>query len=231
MNTEEAEIDLMEVLRSIKKNLVLIILLMVVLGAGAFCYAKFVMKPIYEAKVLMIVNTRADPNATLITGDNINSATKMIDTYAVVIKQGKILPKVIENLDLDMTPEELSKNLSITSVNSSQVLQILLTNPDVELAGKIVNEIKDVAPDEIVAAVNAGSCVPVSDVKIGTTPVSPSKTKYAALGAFAGLAIGVVIAIIKMLLHNTIIDDEDVKKYLDIPILGVIPEISEEYHA
>lgn len=228
-SNENAEIDLLEVFYSIRKHWLLIIILAVLLGGGAYAYARFAMTPMYEASVNLIVNSKSDQSTTL-TGDNINSATKLVEVYSIIIKSNTVLDEVIENLNLDMRYTELYDNLTVSSVNSTQVMKLVVKNSDVEVAAKIAAELARVVPDTIVEAVEAGSCKPVSKVEMKTNPISPNKTKYALLGAFLGVVIGVVIAIIKMLTHNTIVTDEDIKKYLELPVLGIIPEISEDFH-
>ena len=47
----------------------------------------------------MIVNTRQDVNAN-VTSDQINSATKLVSTYSIIIKSDTVLQQVINDLGL-----------------------------------------------------------------------------------------------------------------------------------
>ena len=223
------EIDLLEVLRSIKKHLLLIIILGVVFGGGAFAYAKFGITPLYKASVQLIVNTKGE-NSDKVTNDNINSAKNLVDTYAIIIKSNSVLKQVIDELDLDMSYSSLMNNISVSSVNNTQIMEVVVKNPSSERAGKIVSKIADIAPEIIVKKVDAGSCYVINDVEIGVNPVSPNIKRYAIVGVLLGMVLGCVIAVIRMLLNNTVIDENDIAKYLGMPVLGVIPEVSEELH-
>lgn len=227
---EEPGVDFREVLHALRKHIVLIIILTILGGAAGYSYASFAVTPLYKASVQMIVNTRSKDATGNVTNDNINSAKNLVDTYAIIIASNKVLNKVIDELNLDTDYVKLAKRVSVSSVNSTPIMEVSLRHEDPEKAGEIIECISRLAPDMIVEAVDAGSCRVVSDVQISSKPVSPSVKKYALLGVAGGLALSVLIAILRMLLHNTIVDEEDVTKYLGLPVLGVIPEISEEYH-
>ena len=172
----------------------------------------------------MIVNTRQD-NTTTVSNDNITSAKNMIDTYAVIIKSNLVLNDVIQRLGLDITYSQLADSITVGSVNSTQIMAITVTNENPGLAGKIAQTIAEVAPDVIVEKVEAGSCKAVSDVEIGTTPVYPQTKKATLLCALAGMVAACALLVVSHLLHNYIVDDEDVQKKLDLPVLGFIPEV------
>ena len=222
----ELEIDLLELFRALMKNIVMIIIVTILFAAVGFGYSKFLITPQYEASVNMIVNTRSE-GATNVTNDNITSAKNMVSTYAIIIKSNTVLNEVIENLGLDMKYGELAEKVSVAAVNSTQVMKVVVQDPDPQLAAQIVEQIISIAPDAIVEAVEAGSCKVISDVVAGEYPVSPSVMKYTALFAMVGLVLSAGLVILKELFSNYIEDDADVAKYLGLPVLGVIPEVED----
>ena len=98
-------------------------------------------------------------------------------------------------------------------------MSITVTNEDPALAGKIVQAIAETAPDVIVDKVEAGSCKVVSDVEITSNPVFPQTKKYVLTAALGG------ILVLDHLLHDYIVDSEDIQKKLELPVLGLIPEV------
>ena len=184
----------------------------------------FVLTPRYQASVNLIVNSRQDGNAS-ITSDNINSARNLIDTYAVIIKSNIVLNDVIEQLGLDMTYRQLLACISVDGVGSTQIMSITVTNEDPALAGKIVQAIAETAPDVIVDKVEAGSCKVVSDVEITSNPVFPQTKKYVLIAALGGIVAACGILVLDHLLHDYIVDSEDIQKKLELPVLGLIPEV------
>ncbi|HYH03940.1 MAG TPA: GumC family protein [Bacillota bacterium] len=54
-------------------------------------------------------------------------------------------------------------------------------------------------------------------------PIKPQKRMNVLIGAFLGLLVGIGAAFILEYLNQTIVDSDDVRYYLDLPILGSIP--------
>ncbi len=221
---DEEVIDLGELLRLLWSHILEIIAVGVAAAVICLLVCNFALTPRYQASINLIVNARQDSQVS-VTNDNISSAKSLIDTYAVVIKSNIVLNDVIDELDLDMTYNELRGMVSVASVNSTQIMSITVTNEDPKLAGKIAETIADIAPEVIVDKVEAGSCKTVSDVEIGTSPIFPQTKKYTAMAALAGIVVVCAILVINHLLRNYIVDDEDVQKKLGLPVLGLIPEV------
>lgn len=222
----ELEIDLLELLNAIKRHILAIIITTVVFATAGFGYSAFLITPMYEASVNMIVNTRSE-GATNVTNDNITSARNMVNTYAIIIKSNTVLNEVIDRLQLNMKYTRLASKIEVGAVNSTQVMRVSVQDADPMLAAQIVEQIAAIAPEKIVDAVEAGSCKVISDVEVGEEPVSPSIKKYFAIFAMLGLCLSAGIVVLKELLSNYIEDDADVQKHLGLPVLGVIPEVED----
>ena len=225
MEMEEEVIDLSELLRLLWSHVLQIVAVGLVAAVISFLVCTFALTPRYQASVNMIVNTRQD-NTTTMSTDNITSAKNMIDTYAVIIKSNLVLNDVIQRMGLDMTYSQLADSITVGSVNSTQIMAITVTNENPGLAGKIAQTIAEVAPDVIVEKVEAGSCKAVSDVEIDTHAcLSPDQEDHAALRSGRYVVAACALLAVNHLLHNYIVDDEDVQKKLDLPVLGFIPEV------
>ena len=61
-----------------------------------------------------------------------------------------------------------------------------------------------------------------------TSPVSPNKRMNISVGAFIGIFLGFIFAILIENLDTSIGTIEDVEKFLDLPVLGIIPHIELE---
>ena len=84
-------------------------------------------------------------------------------------------------------------------------------------------ELKAIYP--IVDKVEAGSCKVVSDVEITSNPVFPQTKKYVLTAALGGIVAACGILVLDHLLHDYIVDSEDIQKKLELPVLGLIPEV------
>lgn len=223
-NEDEETIDLMELARLLWAHIVQIVAVAVAAALISLLVCMFVLTPKYQASINMIVNTRQEGTSTF-TNDNFNSAKNLISTYAVIIKGNTVLNEVIDELDLDMTYGQLYKMVVVDSVDSTQIMKVTVTDTDAERAGEIVQTIADIVPDVLVEKVEAGSCKTVSDVVINPNKVFPQTKKYVALAGVLGAVVVCAILVLKHLLHDTVVDDDDVQKKLGLPVLGLIPEV------
>lgn len=228
MEEQEYEtIDLREIVLLLKKNLLGLIALTVLFAASGYLLSAFVMTPQYEASATMIVNSREDAaSQTNITSDQINSATKLVDTYSVILTSDTVLDKTIEDLDLDMDYEDLLGKVTVESVNSTQVMKISAQDEDPQLAQQIVASIVEQAPDIIIQTVKAGSVEVISQPKAGENPVSPRKMMNTAIAGMLGLVLGLGVVFLRSMLNNKFMTDTDINKKLGLTVLGVIPQVN-----
>jgi capsular polysaccharide biosynthesis protein len=222
-NEENEVIDLTEILSAVRQHLLELIFVTLAAALVGFMASKFLMTPKYDSSALMIVNTRQDVNAN-VTSDQINSATKLVSTYSIIIKSDTVLQQVIDNLGLNLTYAQLNKRVTVAAVDDTQVMKITVQSDSPEWARQVCEQIITVAPDVIKEAVEAGSVKVISNPSLATEPVSPNIMKNTMLAAAVGFVLVIGIIVLQVLLDNKINTEEDVTKYLDMTVLGVIPQ-------
>ena len=222
----EAEIDLRVVFGIIRKNLILIVIVTVIFGIGAYFYSSFFIAKQYSASATIIVNNKATDKAIISTTE-INAAQDLANVYSIIIKSDTVLQQVIDNLQLNMSYESLNSKISVSAVNSTQVMQITMTHTNPEFAQKVVAEIVEVAPPIIADKVEAGSVKVISASKISNNgkPVSPSLKKNALIGALAGMVLVLLFVFLKEMTNNTFKNEDDIINTLNVPLIGIIPEV------
>ena len=212
-NEEYDTIDLLEVLNAVRQHIAVLILCTLATAIAGFAITHFLITPQYESSALMIVNTRQDTTST-VTSDQINSATKLVSTYSIIIKSDTVLQQVIDDLGL---------SLSYSAVDDTQVMKITVRSNNPEWARKVCDDITAVSPDVILEAVEAGSVKVISQASYSDVPVSPNIKKNTMLGAMVGLVLCLGVIFLQVILDNKINTEEDVAKYLDMTVVGVIP--------
>lgn len=68
----------------------------------------------------------------------------------------------------------------------------------------------------------------VDQATVPVVPVAPNKQRNVVMGVLLGLAVGIAMAFFFEYLDNTIKSGEDIKQYLDVPFLGLVPKASEK---
>ncbi len=230
----DKEIDLKVIFDVLKKNIIPLVLVTIVFGACFFVYSNFFVTKKYSASAVLIVNNKNKDNA-VINSTEIIAAQSLADVYSIIIKSDAVLQPVLTDDTLrsnyakhsSMTYEKLRNSISVSNVNSTQVISIAMTDTDAAYARDVVDCIVDKAPEIIKDKVEAGSVNEISEAKIDNSgkPVSPNSTRNAIVGALIGFVLTLAVVFIRELTNNTFKTEEDVVNALNIPLLGIIPSV------
>ena len=226
MKEEYETIDLRELFLLVKKNILMILAVTIASAVVGFLISAFLLSPQYEASATLIVNSREDQTAqTTITNDQITSATKLVDTYSVILTSDTVLDKAIADLELTLDYEELLDKVTVESVNGTQVMKISVQDEDPVLAQRIVANIVEQAPEIIIQTVKAGSVEVISQAKTAEEPVSPKIVMNTAIAGILGLVLALGFVLLRNVMNNKFMTDDDISKKLGLTVLGVIPQI------
>lgn len=215
--------DIQKALFIIKKHLKMIMGVTVAFLISGVIISKFIISPKYEANALLVINADQSTLSSVVTYDQVNTAQELVNTCAVILKSDTVLNQVIQNVNLNITAEQLMNNVNISGVNQTQVLNITVKYSDSQTAASIANSISDLAPDILIKTINASSVEIVSPAKPNDVPVSPKIPLIAGLSFALGLILSIVLSFFLELLDNSYVNEEEIQAYLDLPVLCVIP--------
>lgn len=202
------------------------ILLAMLIGATIFgTYHHFFVIPTYQADAsIYITNTES-----VITFADLQMSAALTEDYAMIIKSRTVMNRVIDELDLDLNYKQLREIVTVDNPDSTHIINITVTCDDLELSRNIANALMNVGIDQIYQTVGTGepAIIDASEAS-AVEEVTPSILKYMAMGALLGAALVCVVLVIKMLMNTTMNTEEDVEKYLQIPVLAAIPYYQEK---
>lgn len=225
----EETISLQELFKTIRKRLSLIafITAIAITISGVVSFA--ILTPIYQASTQILVNQEKQ-DASSFNAQDIQTDLQLINTYNVIIKSSAILSKVIEELNLDMTAEELNGQITVSSEQNSQVLSIAVKNPDPKVAVEIANTTASVFQEEIQVLMNVDNVNVLAAAELGEnpSPIKPNPMLNMAIAAVIGLMLGVGLAFLLEYLDTTMKTEQDIEDLLELPILGLISPIPDE---
>ncbi len=152
----------------------------------------------------------------------------MINTYSVIIKSPAILEKVIDELDLNQSVEQLSEKITINSQENSQVFSLTVQDSNPSQAVQIANTVSETFQKEIKDIMNVDnvSVLAKAEIKDNPTPVKPNPLLNIAIAVVVGLMAGIGLAFLLEYMDNTIKDEDDIERLLELPILGSIQKIT-----
>ena len=227
MQGQELEtIDLREILHILKKNKhILIIVPLVAMIVAAFI-SFFVLRPVYQSfTVLMVNKAHSGEHAPLIQYHDLLIAGKLVQTYGEIAKSRSVLEEVIELENLETTVEGLSGQIQVSPLKNTQLIKIAVNDTDPEKAARIANRVADVFMVKIVEIMRVDNVKVVDKAVAPNTPIKPNKKLNIIIAGVLGLMVAVGLVFLKESLDRTIKTSDDVKKHLELPVLGNITKI------
>ncbi|MFE1242839.1 YveK family protein [Fictibacillus sp. NPDC058756] len=226
----EETISLKELFAILRKRLWLIISLTVVAAVTAGVISFYFLTPIYQASTQLLVNQ--SKNDKQIDINQVQTNLELINTYNVIIKSPAILEKVIAQLNLDTSVGQLNEQITVSSKENSQVVEVLVEDKDPAQAVLLVNTIGDVFKKEIKPIMNVDkdnvSILSKAQLAEDPSPIKPKPLLNIAIALVVGLMAGVGLAFLLEYMDTTIKTEQDIENILGLPVLGTISEFHPE---
>lgn len=221
------EIDLKELISMFMKRKVLIILVVIIFALiGAIYTVKFI-TPTYQSTTrLLLVQTGEKSNVYENTGSitttDITLNSKLVNNYREISKSEAVLSKVIQNLNLDITYQELKAMTSVSVTTDTEILQLTVEYTDPEMACNIAKEIANVFIETVNYYYKLDNLNVLDEAKVNFTPSNVHLAKNVIIFAFVGaILVSGYILLINML-DTTVKSDTDIERALDVPVLASI---------
>ncbi len=235
MNGKEKEqeytISIIQILKILRKYLIPILIITIAAGAVTYVISAKFIKPKYKAEALIYVSAKDYMQSGTMTTSDLSIAKQLVSTYSIILKTDGVLNKVTERLGNQITAAKIKANLSASAVNNTEVFTISYVDTNPERAQAVVNAIADIAPDEIMNVVKAGNASVIQWAATPVNPISPNKTRNAAIAALAAFVLSAAVFILISLLDTRIRTVEDLTDEFDMPVLGSIPTITADLSA
>ncbi len=215
------EIDLKEMfLYFWTKKLIFIILIIVGIAVGII-YTNYLEVPKYRSYTTILLTK--EESSTAITSSDVTLNKNLVDTYREIIKSRNVLGKVITNLDLEYSIDELGKMITVESVNDTEIIKVTVTNTDDYLAMNIADEIANVFKTEIVKLYNIQNVGVIDTAALPTKPYNINIVKTTLITTLIGLVLAFAISFILFYFDTTIKNSEEIERKLGLTVIGNIP--------
>jgi len=158
------------------------------------------------------INTRITNIHNKLEGEIRKEANNLSSQRSVLLEKEKILQKTLEDFEndaMETNRKELKYTILKRNVDTNQKLYNLL-----------LTKVKES---------NITGDVDVSNIRVAekavtpTAPVRPNKKRNIMLGLILGLMAGISLSFFIEYIDRTLRTEEDVTRYLDLPVLSVIP--------
>jgi succinoglycan biosynthesis transport protein ExoP len=223
--------DLNRYLRILRHRLWMIVVCPIV-AALAAGIVSFLLPPVYEAQVSVLVRpaqplASTDPTVAALTADQISR------TYASLMTQRPLLQSVSSELGLSIRPEDLAKEITVTPVPNTTILDVAVrdTNPGLardlanRLTADLIAEVKGFQQQEtsLPNSRTGDNLLVVSPAVLPDRPVAPIKSLNVAIAFAAGLLLALGLAFLLDYLDQSIKSDEELTERLGLISMGHLP--------
>ena len=214
------ELDLKELFIFIKSKIGLLIVITAGVCLIGCIYGLFMQTPLYNSYTTVILSS----NEGTISQNDINMNKNLINTYAEIVKSRRVLEQVIDELNIDLTYEQLHTKISVSAVNNTEIIKITVSDPNAIKAKNIANITANHFTNEIVDLYNMNNVDILDEAIESKKPYNINITKQIIIYFMLGLVVSGGILFVIYYFDRTIKSVEQVEQKIKLPILGSVEE-------
>ena len=221
------QIDLAEFFRYYLSKIIIVVIgigLMVVVGN---VYSLIARRPLYESNTTIVLASESKDSATY-TQNDLQLNQKLVSTYSQIIKSRKVMQKVIDTEGLDYTVNELSENVTVTSVQDTELIKISVNDRNSVTAMKIANDIVPVFSEEVKRIYKIDNVSVVDEAVEASKPYNINYLKENLIYILVGFVLASAIIFIIYYFDTTIKSSEIVEDKLGLTVIGIVPKEEKE---
>lgn len=219
--------ELKQFLIMIRKKLVFIVLIPVLVSVITAFGSLFFISPLYEASSTLYIISQKTASEGDVTYNDLLANQQLVKDYRELIKSKLIVKTALDELRItDITPNELSNKVTVSSKNDTRVLEIKVEDTYPVRSAELSNKICEVFINEAknLAKINNVSIVDTAEVP--ETPVKPQPVLYTAIAFLISLMATAGVFYLLEIINETIKTSEDIETYLELNVLGTIPSFN-----
>lgn len=213
-------------LRAIARSWILVILLGAVGTAGGYVIATLTPDSYRSTGAILVTSDRGDSTSELVQGNAY--VQNLVSTYVLLASSELVLQPVIDELDLETTPRSLASTISASTPLNSVIIEVSATSQSASLAQQItasvIESLSNVVTNDVAPTDSEGNpTVRLTTIESANEPrfaYAPIARNYAAIGALAGVAIGLILAVLRALVWQSVRSAAEIKRITSLPVLG-----------
>lgn len=213
--------ELTDYLRILRQRGWIIILVAVLTAVAAFGFSKM-QTEVYKSNLNLWVNpARLDFGQT-------QAVKELLGGYESWMASSLRAKEVIDQLQLDMTPEELLGSVAFASDSLRRTVQITVKNTDPNLGNDIAVAWGNLLIQEQQRQNDENRQEDRIEIQFQDVPKAGLDSPKIKINTAAALVFGAILGVIIVFLLEWIESGvmrrpDDVQRYLDVPVIGIIP--------
>jgi capsular exopolysaccharide synthesis family protein len=200
----------------------------VIVGSGVAALISSLQTPLYTTSTQLFVST-SDSTSTADVFQGGQFSQQRVTSYARLITGEELASRVIDRLGLDISPSELSEQITASAVTNTVLIEVTVTDASPVRAQSIAAVVGEEFT-QFASALEAPDEGGQSPVKVTVTdrpevpsvPSSPQASRNVAIGLVLGLLGGAGVVIIRARLDRTVKDPNVASEVTGAPIIGTV---------
>lgn len=198
--------------------------ILVILAAGIMCFRAYrSYSPVYSANATFTI--AVDEEEVYNNNGYLNSkaAAQIVNTFPYILNSGILQKKVAEDLGMETVPGTIATE----TIGTTNMITIVVSASEPQQAYEILNAVIKHYPEvaEPVIGEVYMNLLDMTDVPESASNPPAYKRSFVK-GGILGIALCVVILLVYAFTRNTIHEEEDFKKMLNIDCICAIPQIT-----
>lgn len=163
-------------------------------------------------------------SSTTIYLSNYNEKYQFNNQITGEVKNMDSIKSVIESQKLNISTEELLKNLKVNFDGQNKSITMTYSSTDSGKAFDIVVAVRDKFIERVKELLKVSNVTILEKAEESATPYSPNIWRTVLVTFLCGLSLGVIYLFLREILNNKIVTPSDIKYDLGINLLGIVPK-------
>ncbi|MFI8565494.1 polysaccharide biosynthesis tyrosine autokinase [Rhodococcus sp. NPDC078407] len=206
----------------------IVALTMVVGMVGGWAYT-LITTPQYQACARLFVTTEGGSSVGEAYQNNLFSQER-VTSYAGLATSTQVAQRAIDQLQLDISPDELRSRVTATPIDKTVLLDLCATDADPAVAqvltnavaGQLTQLVQELETSQRGGSPAAGATI-VDQGDVPAAPIGMGLTTVLGLGAAIGLVVGLALALLRGLLDRSVRDRTRAEEISGRSVLGGLP--------
>ncbi len=222
-NKSTNSLDIKDLLFTALKKWYLLFIILAVFIIGSLVYSYLFVTPLYDSTGKIYI-MRKD-SETVSTGD-LSVSSYLTSDYENLIADRAVLDEVSQLLDNEYTFSQLKRVLTIVNPEDTRFIEITARTDSAEDSKKIVDAVCKVSQEKIIDLLGIDRVTIIRNGNIPKTAAVPNVTRNLLSSFVLGILLFIAVIFMIYFFNDKISNPTDVKKYLEISVLGDIPNNS-----
>ena len=208
-----------------------LLIMVAILAAGSFyAFVELTYTPRYQsvATLYILQQNPTQPQMTTNNYDDFNLALKVVNDCTHLLKSHSVLETVIEDLNLEITYKDLYKSITVSNPEETRILEVRVESDTPESAKIIVDRVCTEGTEKITEAMGFKQVNFYERGILDKIPCNRTGLITYLIVAFVAAALMYIYFFLYFVLDDRIQTDEDIAYYLNVSILGDIPNAEEK---